>query len=283
MTIQEITCKSALARCGFPIPGLAINPYAGCAHACVYCVARSLKRPKRVGQTEKWGTFIDIWKNIPDVLAKQMKSSLWKGEHILLGTLTDPYQPLELRYGLTRKILGILCAYDNPVSIFTKSNMIVRDSDLLKNMKRVTVNITITTLDEAWEAQVEPQAPSGKRRLDAIKILSDKGIPVVALISPYWPIFTDPDALLFACKNAGATEAVSESFNVVSGNWAGVESVLHQHYPDTFHTIHDIFFNKSSFSEFYNRARGDIERAAQKYDIPLTAYFGLGYAKKRGK
>ncbi len=278
MIIQEITCTSALSRCGFPGGGLAINPYAGCSHACVYCFARSVKRFS--GHKKEWGTFVDIQKNIVEVLIKQMKSSIWKGEHIYIGTVTDPYQPLELTYSLTRKILTILSTYDNPVSIFTKSDSIIRDCDILKKMKRVHVNITVTTLDEKWKKHVEPNSPSIAKRIEAMNILSREGIPVIAVVSPYWPVFTDPDALFCAFKEAGIGEVMSESLNVVSGNWAGIENILKEHYSDIFEMMHTLFFNKTSFSQFYHRARGDIERAAQKYDIPVTAYFGMGYAKK---
>lgn len=281
MTVKEVSCKSALARCGFPGGGLAINPYVGCSHKCVYCYARFMKR--FTGHKEEWGTFIDVRTNIAEVLAKQMKSSVWKGEHIYIGTVTDPYQPLESTYGLMKKILTVLSGYDNPVSILTKSDSVVRDVDLLKKMKRVNVNITVTTLDEAWKGHVEPNSPLITKRLEAMKELARKEISVVALISPYWPVFTDPDALFQVFKDAGVGEVMSESLNVVGGNWIGVETVLKEHYPDMCAGMRDIFFNKNSFSQFYNRARGDIERAAQKYDIPVTAYFGIGYAKKFGK
>lgn len=281
MTIKEITCKSALARCGFPGGGLAINPYVGCSHRCVYCYARFMKR--FTGHKEEWGTFIDVRKNIAEVLAKQMKSSVWKGEHIYIGTVTDPYQPLEEEYGLTRKILSVLSVYDNPVSILTKSNSVLRDIEWLKKMKRVNVNITVATLDEEWKKHTEPHSPSIAQRLDAMKALSRERISVIALVGPYWPIFTDPDAILWEFKKAGIGEVMAESLNVIGGNWTGVEEVLKEHYPDVYPAMRAIFFNKSSFSQFYNRARGDIERAAQKYDIPLTAYFGIGYAKKFGK
>lgn len=278
MTVKEVHCTSALSRCSFPGGGLAINPYAGCAHACVYCFARSVKRSS--GQPKEWGTFVDIQKNIVEILTKQMKSSLWKGEHIYIGTVTDPYQPLELTYGLTRKILTVLSIYDNPVSIFTKSDSIIRDSDVLKKMKRVHVNSTITTLDEEWARYVEPNSPSIAKRLEAMHTLSREGISTIALVSPYWPVFTDIDALFRVFKEVGVREVMSESLNVVSGNWIGIEKILKEHYPDIFETMHTVFFNKTNFSQFYNRARGDIERAAQKYDIPVTAYFGMGYAKK---
>jgi DNA repair photolyase len=150
-------------------------------------------------------------------------------------------------------------------------------------MKRANVNITVATLDEEWKKHTEPHSPSIAQRLKAMKILSQEEISVIALIGPYWPVFTDPDALFHAFHEARIEEVMSESLNVIGGNWVGVEAVLKEHYPHMYQSMRDIFFNTYSFSQFYNRARGDIERAAQKYDIPVTAYFGVGYAKKFGK
>lgn len=106
MKVREIQCKLAIGKCGFPGGGLAINPYVGCGHACVYCYARFMKR--FTGHTEKWGTFVDARINIADVLKKQLKLSKYKGERIFIGTVTDSYQPIEKKYKLTRNILQVL-------------------------------------------------------------------------------------------------------------------------------------------------------------------------------
>ena len=278
MNVREVKCSSAIARCGFPGGGLAINPYVGCNHSCVYCYARFMKRS--TGHKEEWGTFIDVRMNIGEVLEKQMKSSVWRGEHIYIGTVTDPYQPLEMRYGLMKKILSVLIRYDNPVSILTKSDLMIRDVELFRQMHRMDVNVTITSLDEAWIRCTEPNSPTIKNRLAAMGELSKKGISVNAMVSPYWPIFTDPDGLFQEFVHSGVQQVTSESLNTVGGNWSGVEAVLRKHYPEHVSALHEIFFDTHAFTQFYTRARGAIERAADASSIPVTAYFGMGHATK---
>jgi len=123
LKIKEIECKSAIGKCGFPGGGFAINPYVGCAHACIYCYGRFIKR--FTGHQEPWGSFVDARTNIAEVLKNQMRSPKYKGQVIYIGTVTDPYQPLEAKYKLMRKILEVLAGYDNPVVIMTKSNLVL--------------------------------------------------------------------------------------------------------------------------------------------------------------
>lgn len=189
MKIREIQCKSAIGKCGFPGGGLAINPYVGCGHGCVYCYARFIKR--FTGHTEEWGTFVDARVNIADILKKQLKSPRYKGERIFIGTVTDPYQPIEKKYKLTRDILKVLMDYKNSVSILTKSDLVLRDIDLLKKFKNIDIDFTVTTLDEKWKKFTEPNSPAIRERLKAMEKLTKEGITVLAMMGPYWPVFTD--------------------------------------------------------------------------------------------
>lgn len=276
--IREIQCKSAIGKCGFPGGGLCINPYVGCAHSCVYCYSRFMKR--FTGHTEEWGTFADARVNIGDVLGKQLRSSRFKGQQIYIGTVTDPYQPIEARYGLTRGILRVLLDHDGPVSILTKSDMVLRDLDLLKGLKEIDVNFTIATLDHEWKSLVEPNSPTVRHRLLAAKKLVCEGIPVVAMMGPYWPIFTEPEALLGEFKEAGISYVFTESFNTTGGNWTGVERVLKEHYPQFLSEIRHTLFDKRKFYRFYAQAENKVTQLSRKYEIPVTVFFGLGHAAK---
>lgn len=278
MKIREIQCKSAIGRCGFPGGGLAINPYVGCGHSCVYCYARFIKR--FTGHTEEWGTFVDIRINIADILKKQLKSPKYKGERIYIGTVTDPYQPIEKKYKLTRRILKVLMDYKNPVSILTKSDLVLRDIDLLKKFKEVDVDFTVTTLDEKWKKLTEPNSSTVRERLKAMEKLTKEGITVLAMMGPYWPIFTDPGALFKEFKRVGTKHIFAESFNTVGGNWTGVERVLKKHCPRFLHEIQETLFNRKKFYEFYNKAQNKIKQLSKEYKIPVTIYFGLGHAAK---
>ncbi len=278
MKIKEIQCKSAIGKCGFPGGGLAINPYIGCGHNCVYCYARFIKR--FTGHTEEWGAFVDVRTNIVDILKKQLNSSKYNGERIFIGTVTDPYQPIEKKYKLTRKILQVLVDYKNPVSILTKSDLVLRDVDLLKEMKNVDVNFTVNTLDEKWKKYTEPNSSSIKQRLEAMKELTREGITVLAMMGPYWPIFTNPEALFKEFKKAELGHVFTESLNTVGGNWAGVEKVLKENYPNLLPGMRETLFDKKKFYEFYDKAQGEIKRLSKEYNISTTIYFGLGHAGK---
>lgn len=278
MKIKEIQCKSALGKCGFPGGGLAINPYVGCAHGCLYCYARFIKR--FTGHTEKWGSFVDARINIADILEKQLKSPRYRDEQIFIGTVTDPYQPIEKKYKLTRGILEVLINYKNPISILTKSDLALRDIDLFKKMKNLDINFTITTLNEKWKKLTEPESSSTKQRLKAMEKLSKEGIAVLAMIGPYWPIFTEPEALFKEFKRIGVKHVFAESFNTVGGNWTGVEKVIQKNYPKILPFIKKILFDKNNFYQFYSGAEKEIKKLSKKYKIPVTVYFGLGHAAK---
>lgn len=276
--VKEIQCKSAIGKCGFPGGGFAINPYIGCSHNCVYCYARFIKR--FTNHPEEWGTFVDVRVNIPEVLARQIKSSKYRGENIYVGTVTDPYQSVENNYKLTRKILDILKDYKNSVSVLTKSDLVLRDIDLLKKFEDVDVNFTFNTLDEEWKRVVEPGSPTLKRRLEAMKKLSEERIKVFAMMGPYWPVFTEPEELFAKFKEAGVKHVYSESLNTVGGNYTGVAKALKANYPKLVPVFEEIFFNKEKFFEFYSEAQKKIESASKKYKTPATIYFGLGHAGK---
>lgn len=278
---QKITCKSAIAKCGFPGGGLAINPYVGCSHACVYCYARFIKR--FTGHKEPWGLFVDARENIAEVLKKQMQSPKFKGEVIYIGTVTDPYQPIEAECQLTRKVLEVLANYDNPVSILTKSSLVIRDIELLKKFKRLDVNFTVASLDEEWTRVTEPGATSLDGRLEAMSRLAAEGITVIVMMGPFWPLFSKPEEMFKKFKSVGVSQIFVESFNAVGGNFTGVEEVLQKHYPNILPEMKEIIFDKNKFNKFYNEQRRKLENLSKEFNIPTIIYFGQGHAASKFK
>ena len=278
MTIREIKCKSAIGKCGFPGGGWAINPYVGCSHGCVYCYARFMKR--FTNHNEPWGEFVDIRINIAKVLKKQLQSPKYEKGPIYIGTVTDAYQPLERKYEITKDVLNVLKDYQAPVCILTKSDLVLRDLPLLKQFRNIDVNFTITTLDKKWKELTEPNSSTTEQRLKAIKELTDAGIPVFAMMGPYWPIFTDTEALFKEFKKAGVKHVFTESFNTTGGNWRGVEEVFKNNYPKLLKEIKGTLFEKEHFYEFYDAAKSKVNQLSKKYKIPTTIYFGLGHAGK---
>lgn len=276
--IREIECASAIGKCNFPGGGYAINPYVGCGHNCQYCYARFIKR--FTGHNEPWGTFVDARTNIAEVLERQLRSKRYHDRQIYIGTVTDPYQTAEEKYRLTRSVLETLLHHQNPVSILTKSDLILRDIDLLKHFPRLDVNFTINTFDEDWKKLVEPDSPSIGARLQAIRVLTEAGVTVLVMIGPYWPYFTNPERMLPRFKEIGVKALFTESFNTTGGNWTGVESVLQERYPKLVDGMREILLDKQKFYEFYTEAEKKLQKLSETHHLPITIYFGLGHAAK---
>lgn len=189
LIIKEIKVKSVLTKSGIPGADYCINPYVGCAHGCRYCYATFMKR--FTNHTEPWGSFVDVKINAAEVLEKQLKRA--ERGSIIISSVTDAYQPIEARYKITRKCLEVLLHHQFSIDILTKSPLVLRDMDLIKRFKDVSVGITITTDDEGMRKVFEPNAPSISARINALRKLHDNGIETYAFIGPVLP--TNPEAL----------------------------------------------------------------------------------------
>jgi DNA repair photolyase len=188
-----------------------INAYRGCSHACVYCFARPTHEYLDLGAGEDFERRIVVKVNAVERVRAELASRRWRGEHIAMGTNTDPYQTCEGRYRLTRGIVAALSEARNPFSILTKSTLVLRDVELLAEAARrtdVRVNFSIGTLDrEVWRA-TEPGTPNPLRRLDAVARLNAAGVPCGVLIAPVLPGLSDSERSLeqvvAGCVAAGA-------------------------------------------------------------------------------
>ena len=214
ITFIETEAKSIINR----VPGGAlpfdwtINPFRGCSHACRYCFARPTHTFLDMNAGRDFDSKIVVKVNAPDVLRRELGAKRWKGEHIAMGTNTDPYQRAEGRYELMRGIIEALVDYRNPFSILTKGTLILRDVDLLQRAAEVTTvsaAFSIGTLDDSVWRATEPGTPHPKARIDAIRTLTEAGIPTGVLMAPILPSISDrPDQLrevVEAAIEAGAT------------------------------------------------------------------------------
>lgn len=190
LIVKKIKVKSVLTRSGIPGVDYCINPYVGCFHSCRYCYATFMKR--FTGHTEAWGSFVDVKVNSPEVLQRQLQRKA-RGR-VMISSVTDAYQPIEAKYKLTRKCLEVLLQYQFPVDILTKSPLVLRDLDLIKEFKDIEVGVTVTTNDEKIRKVFEPQAPSITARINTLKKLHNNGINTYAFIGPVLPM--NPEALL---------------------------------------------------------------------------------------
>lgn len=161
-----------------------LNPYVGCAHGCRYCYASFMKR--YTGHREEWGSFVDLKINAAEVLERQVRRN--QSGHVLMSSVTDPYQPIEEKYRLTRQCLEILSDHSFFLDILTKSPLVLRDLDLIKRFRQIEVGLTITTENEAVRKIFEPQAPPVEARITALRRLSEEGIPTYAFIGPILPM-----------------------------------------------------------------------------------------------
>ncbi|HEY3277886.1 MAG TPA: radical SAM protein [Syntrophorhabdaceae bacterium] len=189
MDRREIIVKSILTRTGIEGFDYCINPYVGCEHSCAYCYATFMKR--FTGHMEPWGSFVDVKVNGPEVLRRQVARK--KGGSLLVGTVTDPYQPAEREYRITRGCLEALRDSPFEVNILTRSPLCTRDKDLFKALPSIKVGITVTTDSDEVRELFEPSAPPIESRVKALKVLHGEGIRTYAFIGPMLPL--DPDRL----------------------------------------------------------------------------------------
>ncbi|MGA0532288.1 PA0069 family radical SAM protein [Hansschlegelia sp. KR7-227] len=208
------TARTAITRNQSPDIAFdrSINPYRGCEHGCVYCFARPTHAYLGLSPGLDFEAKLTAKPNVADLLRRELAAASYKPRTIALGTNTDPYQPIEKTYRLTRKILEVLEETNHPVGIVTKSALVLRDLDILARMAAkglAKVAISLTTLDPEVARGMEPRAPTPARRLATIKALVEAGVPVTVLTAPIIPALNDHevDRLLEAAHAAGADEA----------------------------------------------------------------------------
>ncbi len=186
-----------------------INPYKGCEHGCIYCFARPTHAYLDLSPGTDFETRIFYKTRVRELLAEALDKSGYQCRTIAMGTNTDPYQPVENSLGVTRAILEVLLAYGHPVSIVTKSQLILRDLDLLSALAErglATVAVSLTTLDNGLKTRLEPRAAGPAARLRVIRALTDAGVPTGAMVAPVIPHINDHEmeTLVAAAAGAGA-------------------------------------------------------------------------------
>jgi DNA repair photolyase len=214
-----------------------VNPYRGCEHGCVYCYARPTHEYLGLSAGLDFETRILVKEGAPALLRRTLASPRWTPRVVALSGVTDPYQPIERRLGVTRACIEVLLAFRNPVVIVTKSRLVARDADLLAELARfdcAAVAVSVTTLDPILARRMEPRAPGPALRLDAIGRLARAGVPVGVMVAPVVPGLTDHEipAILAAAGAAGARFAgyvvlrLPHAVKDLVGDW------LERHYPD---------------------------------------------------
>lgn len=186
--IREIGVKSIITKSSLPASDYSVNPYIGCTHSCKYCYACFMKR--FTNHSEPWGTFLDV-KYWPEI----KKPEKYAGKELFIGSVTDPYVPEEEEYQRTRALLKQLKGCGARISIQTKSDLVLRDTDLIQIFPDIRVGFSINTLDENFKNDMD-QAVSIERRLSAMKTLYQLGVRTTCFISPIFPKITDVEAII---------------------------------------------------------------------------------------
>jgi radical SAM mobile pair protein B len=193
LLVKDIGVSGILTKSNLPVADYSVNPYVGCAHGCKYCYASFMKR--FANHPEPWGEFVDV-KHWPEIKHPER----YAGKELFIGSVTDPYQPLEETQRRTRKLLEEMQGSGCKISIATKSDLAVRDLDLIKTFPDARVSWSINTLDEEFRGQMDC-AVSIERRIAAMKVFHDAGVRTTCFISPIFPGITDPEAIIGRTKD----------------------------------------------------------------------------------
>ena len=235
----ERPCKSALnAVRGMPFRW-SLNPYRGCSHGCHYCYARATHPYLGMNADDDFSMRIIVKTNVVEVLRRDLRRPSWSRERVALGTATDAYQPCDGRWQLARGILRALRDFETPVSIVTKSTLVVRDLDILQELAGLPgtrVNFSLTTLNRTLWKSLEPGTPPPEQRLQAMARLADSGIPCGIYLAPILPGLTDDVATLAALATAarehGATSFWGSALRLAPGVKDHFLGVLAEEWPE---------------------------------------------------
>ncbi len=287
--IFEDSTRSILSRNDSPDVGLAVglNPYRGCEHGCSYCYARPTHEYLGLSAGLDFETKILVKRRAPDLLREALASPRWRPEPIMMSGVTDPYQPVERRLGVTRACLDVLAAARNPVSVITKSHLVTRDVDLLSDLAgdhAAAVTLSITSLRNDVQRAMEPRASAPARRLEAIRRLADAGVPVGVNVAPVVPGLTDHElpGILEAAADAGATFAGTIVLRLPHGVKEIFEQWLARRFPDrkdkVLNRIREMNGGRLYDSRFGIRGQGTGPWAEQLRDLfdVARARHGLG-------
>lgn len=254
LTFHETEAKSILNhvpsdRFGF---NWTINTYRGCSHACVYCFARPTHEYLNLNTGSDFDSQIVVKTNAVELVQAETAPGRWAGESIAMGTNTDPYQPAEGKYRLTRGVVEVLTERANPFSILTKSTLVLRDLDLFVEAARrtnVSVNFSIGTLDPDVWRQTEPGTPHPRRRVEAVAKLTEAGVPSSVLIAPILPGLSDrPEQVAEverACRKAGAESVSTIRLHLRPGVKEHFMGWLARHQPQLVEKYKDLYRDRS--------------------------------------
>jgi DNA repair photolyase len=272
---REEPCKTALN----PVKGMgfkwSLNPYMGCVHRCTFCYVRHFEHRSDRPSGDRYGTSIRVKTNVAEVLRKELARASWEHEHVAIGAATDPYQPAEGKYKLTRSCLETLSDASNPFSIITRGPMIVRDLDVLVEAAQrgsVSVTFSVPTIDEEVWKRTEPSTAHPRQRLKAIRTLVDAGINARVGMAPILPGISDrPEQLrdvVRAAREAGATGIWANLLFLRPGTREHFLAHLAEDWPEQVPHYEELYAKKAYLgADLSKPLRAEISRLARAYGV----------------
>lgn len=262
MVEKEVAVKDLVTKSNLPASDYVINPYVGCPHGCRYCYACFMKR--FTNHSEAWGSFIDIKRCDKPISKKKLQ-----GKSVFLSSVTDCYNPFEEKYENTRKILEQLISIDCELNISTKSQLILRDIDLLKQCKNLKVSVSVNTLDEQFKSDMDRASSIGKR-LETIETLHENGIYTVLFMSPIFPGITDYKEIIVKTHRF-VDEYWFENLNLRGSYKKDILSYIKNAYPQLVE-LYDEIYVKGNMG-FWNNLSVEIEEYCVEHSIKYINYF----------
>jgi DNA repair photolyase len=274
-TYQEVRCKSALNRVkGKAYMQWSLNPYRGCTHGCHYCFARRYHSHLELDAGDQFASVIFVKTNFVEVLRRELDRPSWKKESIGFGTATDPYQPIEGTYKISRGVIEALRDAATPVGIVTKGPMVVRDIDVLQELSKVAtcrVHMSVPTVDEdAWD-KLEPGVAHPMQRLKAVRQLVDAGIDCGVLMAPIVPGFSTQPAKLErtvkAIADSGATSVGAMVMHMDGGTRDHFMALLQREYPDLVAQYEQLYASRYVRKDYETRVQDVVSLMRQRYGL----------------
>ncbi len=257
MVVKEVKVKSVMTKSNLPVSDYSVNPYVGCAHACKYCYASFMKR--FTNHPEPWGEFIDVkcWDPIKN-------PEKYAGKEAFFGSVTDCYQPCEGKYQRTRLLLEELQGSGIKISIATKSDLVLRDLDLIKTFPDARVSFSINTLDETFRKEMD-RGVSIERRLEAMKQFYEAGVQTTCFISPIFPGITDPIEIIDRAKRQ-CNLVWLENLNLRGDYGARVREWIHEKRPELDGLYYEIYNKKSR--DYWTALDRKMREYTEKENMP---------------
>ncbi len=262
-----------------------LNAYRGCEHGCIYCFARPTHEYLGLSSGLDFETKIFVKLNAPELLRAALLAPKWQPQVVVMSGVTDCYQPFEKKFQLTRQCLEVFAEFRNPIAIITKNHLVTRDIDILSRMAAwhgAQVNVSITTLDPALARSLEPRASTPQRRLEAVRLLSDAGIPVNVMVAPIIPGLTDEEipAILAVAAQAGAQSAAKTLLRLPYNVKEHFDQWLAAHAPLRKQKVLNRL-REMRGGELYNAQWGERMRGQGEFYDSLNKLFAI-HKKKHG-